>query len=361
VSQFPPEAIPVLNQLAMHGVSMEEAFKMVQERQRAAAAAAFQQQQVMFQSLPSPGPIETMTRTVPMTQSYQQQTAQPSLSSSTSSAPQFPKEATHVLSQLAKHGVSEEKAWEMAQSMLAIRAQQQQQQRVLSAVTLFQSDIVPMSPADAAFQEDQQSPTSPISPMSPSGTNDNNAAKKRSASKKPKSTRFDSKSEEWTVRDRAVFRRALVGVGRDFGRIANVTGTKTYTMVKRFYDDLGGARNKSFKPLLLAHTRMKREGTLDQWSLVLSVEEEEAITAGKLVKLVQEEDRIYDEDEVVEDDGDDDSGDPATVKSPKSPSADESLARATRINLILEANTNGLFIADSFEKLKQFSQAASDK
>jgi hypothetical protein len=32
-----------------------------------------------------------------------------------------------------------------------------------------------------------------------------------------------------------------------------------------------------------------------------------------------------------------------------------------RINLILEANENGLFIADSFERLKQHSLAAATK
>ena len=80
----------------------------------------------------------------------------------------------------------------------------------------------------------------------------------------------------------ALFRRALVKYGPNFTDIAMMIGTKTYTIVKDYYKQLGGGKTKWIKPLLQAHTRLKRTNQLDSWSTELSAEEEEAIKLGKL-------------------------------------------------------------------------------
>jgi len=100
--------------------------------------------------------------------------------------------------------------------------------------------------------------------------------------KKAKPINRESVSQDWTFRDKALFRRGLVKYGASFTEIAMMIGTKTYTIVKDYYKSIGGGKTVWIKPLLLAHTRMKKQNKLDDWPIVLSEAEEAAALSGNL-------------------------------------------------------------------------------
>lgn len=103
--------------------------------------------------------------------------------------------------------------------------------------------------------------------------------------KKVKPANKENVSQVWSFRDKALFRRGLVKYGPSFTEIAVMIGTKTYTIVKEYYKTLGGGKTQWIKPLLSAHSRLKKNGQLDEWSILLTDEEEAAAQEGRLRAL----------------------------------------------------------------------------
>ena len=87
---------------------------------------------------------------------------------------------------------------------------------------------------------------------------------------------------DWSLIDRALFRRALVRYGPSFTDIANAIGTKNYSLVKSYYQALGASKADWIKPLLAAHSRLKKLNQLETFAIILSPAEEQALNSGKI-------------------------------------------------------------------------------